>query len=77
MTTRIATLDAILDSRDKPTLNVMLTLDDGGHVSASVPSGASTGELEVRELRDGESIGFSSRLSRTVWENAIGMASSR
>jgi len=53
---KIATLDAIeiLDSRGNPTLRVSIELTDGLRVVASVPSGASTGENEVRELRDGD-----------------------
>jgi enolase len=44
----------ILDSRGNPTIRVFVTLDDGICVSASVPSGASTGEHEAVELRDGD-----------------------
>jgi enolase len=44
----------ILDSRGNPTVRVLLTLSDGQTVSASVPSGASTGEHEAVELRDGD-----------------------
>ncbi len=44
----------ILDSRGNPTVRVHLTLNDGTAVSASVPSGASTGENEAVELRDGD-----------------------
>jgi enolase len=44
----------ILDSRGNPTLRVMVTLDNGIVASASVPSGASTGENEAVELRDGD-----------------------
>jgi enolase len=44
----------ILDSRGNPTLRAFVTLDDGTKVSASVPSGASTGENEAVELRDGD-----------------------
>lgn len=42
----------ILDSRGNPTVRVHVTLDDGVTASASVPSGASTGENEALELRD-------------------------
>lgn len=42
----------ILDSRGKPTLQVVLTTDEGIVAQASVPSGASTGEHEALELRD-------------------------
>lgn len=44
----------ILDSRGNPTLRVILALDNGLEASASVPSGASTGENEAVELRDGD-----------------------
>ncbi len=44
----------ILDSRGNPTIRVHLGLDDGTRVQASVPSGASTGENEAVELRDGD-----------------------
>jgi enolase len=44
----------ILDSRGNPTVRVQLTLDNGVKASASVPSGASTGENEALELRDGD-----------------------
>ncbi|MGB3212158.1 MAG: phosphopyruvate hydratase [Desulforhopalus sp.] len=43
----------ILDSRGNPTVRVFVELNDGTKVSASVPSGASTGENEAIELRDG------------------------
>ncbi|MCU0557676.1 MAG: phosphopyruvate hydratase [Desulfobacterales bacterium] len=44
----------ILDSRGNPTVRVFCSLDNGIRVSASVPSGASTGENEAVELRDGD-----------------------
>ena len=44
----------ILDSRGNPTLRVFVTLDNGVCAAASVPSGASTGENEAVELRDGD-----------------------
>ncbi len=44
----------ILDSRGNPTIRVFVELDSGARVSASVPSGASTGENEAVELRDGD-----------------------
>jgi enolase len=53
---RIATLTAheILDSRGWPTIKVTATLAGGVVASASVPSGASTGQFEAHELRDGD-----------------------
>lgn len=44
----------ILDSRANPTLEVTVTLKDGITGSAAVPSGASTGQYEAHELRDGD-----------------------
>ena len=44
----------ILDSRGDPTVEVDIVLDDGAVGRAAVPSGASTGEHEARELRDGD-----------------------
>ena len=44
----------ILDSRGNPTVEVNLTLEDGTEARAAVPSGASTGEREACELRDGD-----------------------
>jgi enolase len=44
----------ILDSRGNPTVEVDVTLEDGGMGRAAVPSGASTGAHEAVELRDGD-----------------------
>lgn len=44
----------ILDSRGNPTVEVEVQLDDGAMGRAAVPSGASTGENEAVELRDGD-----------------------
>ncbi|TVR66577.1 MAG: phosphopyruvate hydratase [Candidatus Competibacteraceae bacterium] len=56
MKIRIDSIDAleILDSRGNPTVRVNVHLDNGIVGTASVPSGASTGENEAVELRDGE-----------------------
>jgi enolase len=43
----------ILDSRGNPTVEVEVGLRSGAHGHAAVPSGASTGEFEATELRDG------------------------
>ncbi len=55
----MATIDAvgareILDSRGNPTIEVEVALDDGTIARAAVPSGASTGQFEAAELRDGD-----------------------
>ena len=44
----------VLDSRGNPTVEVEVTLDSGVYGRAIVPSGASTGEREALELRDGD-----------------------
>ncbi len=44
----------ILDSRGNPTVEAEVCLEGGAHGRASVPSGASTGEHEACELRDGD-----------------------
>ncbi|MCK4578636.1 MAG: phosphopyruvate hydratase, partial [Candidatus Marinimicrobia bacterium] len=48
----------VLDSRGNPTVEVEAFLDDGSHGRAIVPSGASTGEHEAVELRDGDKARF-------------------
>jgi enolase 1/2/3 len=51
--TKIAAQE-VLDSRGNPTVEGQVVLDDGTQASAIVPSGASTGEKEATELRDGD-----------------------
>ena len=48
----------ILDSRGNPTIEVDVNLSDGSFGRAAVPSGASTGEHEAVELRDGDKTRF-------------------
>jgi enolase len=48
----------ILDSRGNPTLEAEVGLTGGGQGRAAVPSGASTGEHEAVELRDGDKARF-------------------
>lgn len=48
----------ILDSRGNPTVEVEVYLEDGFQGRASVPSGASTGEHEAVELRDGDALRY-------------------
>ena len=54
---KIAAIHArqILDSRGNPTVEAEVTLESGAFGRAAVPSGASTGEFEATELRDGGS----------------------
>jgi enolase len=56
----------ILDSRGNPTVEVELALASGAHGRAAVPSGASTGEFEATELRDGGSDWGGKGVSRAV-----------
>jgi enolase len=56
MTSRIELVQArqILDSRGNPTVEVEVVLESGAAGRAAVPSGASTGQFEAVELRDGD-----------------------
>ncbi|MCC7086900.1 MAG: phosphopyruvate hydratase [Pirellulales bacterium] len=51
---KLLTAREILDSRGRPTIEATCQLVGGVTASASVPSGASTGAAEARELRDGD-----------------------
>ena len=46
----------IMDSRGNPTIEAEVILEDGTTGRAAVPSGASTGENEAVELRDGDKL---------------------
>jgi enolase len=61
----------ILDSRGNPTVEVELSLRSGSWGRAAVPSGASTGEFEATELRDGGSDWMGKGVTRAV-ENVNG-----
>jgi enolase len=61
----------ILDSRGNPTVEVELSLRSGAWGRAAVPSGASTGEFEATELRDGGDRWMGKGVSRAV-ENVNG-----
>ncbi|MFB3126387.1 MAG: phosphopyruvate hydratase [Candidatus Acidiferrales bacterium] len=69
--TKIATVRAreILDSRGNPTVEADVSLTGGGFGRASVPSGASTGEHEALELRDGDKSRYLGRGVRKAVEN--------
>ena len=56
----------ILDSRGNPTVEVDVWLHSGSHGRAAVPSGASTGEFEAVELRDGDSAWGGKGVERAV-----------
>ncbi len=59
----------ILDSRGNPTVEVEVTLADGTTGRAAVPSGASTGQFEAVELRDGEKERYGGKGVRRAVEN--------
>ena len=61
----------ILDSRGNPTVEVELSLRSGAWGRAAVPSGASTGEFEATELRDGGSDWMGKGVTQAV-ENVNG-----
>jgi len=56
----------VLDSRGNPTVEVEVVLEDGTKGRAAVPSGASTGEYEAIELRDGGRKWMGKGVSRAV-----------
>ena len=58
--TKVESLE-ILDSRGYPTVEANITLEDGTQARAMVPSGASTGEREAVELRDGDKNRYSGK----------------
>ncbi|MEN6297715.1 MAG: phosphopyruvate hydratase, partial [Rectinema sp.] len=59
----------ILDSRGNPTIEVDVVLEDGTLGRAAVPSGASTGEYEAVELRDGDKKRYQGKGVLTAVEN--------
>ena len=71
--TRIASIHAleILDSRGNPTVRVQLGLDNGVVATSSVPSGASTGENEAVELRDGDKTRYGGKGVRKAVANVV------
>ena len=62
----------ILDSRGNPTVEVDVTLESGAFGRAGVPSGASTGEREALELRDGDKSRYLGKGVRKAVENVNG-----
>jgi enolase len=62
----------VLDSRGNPTVEVEVVLEDGAIGRASVPSGASTGEREALELRDGDMARYLGRGVRKAVSNVNG-----
>ena len=70
---KIGSLDAleVLDSRGNPTVEVDITLEDGTQARAMVPSGASTGEKEATELRDGDKKRYGGKGVKKAVENVV------
>ena len=62
----------ILDSRGNPTVEVDVTLDGGVRGRAAVPSGASTGQREALELRDGDKTRYLGKGVRNAVRNVNG-----
>ncbi len=62
----------ILDSRGNPTVEVDVTMADGAFGRAAVPSGASTGEREALELRDGDTGRYGGKGVRKAVANVNG-----
>ena len=62
----------IIDSRGNPTVEVDVILESGAAGRAAVPSGASTGEREALELRDGDASRYSGKGVRTAVANVNG-----
>jgi enolase len=60
----------VLDSRGNPTVEAMVVLEDGTKATAIVPSGASTGEKEAVELRDGDKSRYGGKGVLKAVENA-------
>lgn len=61
----------ILDSRGNPTVEVDVTLESGVVGRAAVPSGASTGEYEAVELRDGDKKNYGGKSVEVAVQNII------
>src|SRR4030095_11563192 len=63
----------ILDSRGNPTIEVDVRLESGALGRAAVPSGASTGEHEAGELRDGDQKRYGGKGVRQAVANVNGI----
>src|SRR5881397_95551 len=61
----------ILDSRGNPTVEVDVILESGAEGRFAVPSGASTGEHEALELRDGDNKRYGGKGVLTAVENVV------
>ena len=62
----------VLDSRGNPTIEVTCVLESGARGTAIVPSGASTGSFEAKELRDGDADRFGGKGVLRAVENVGG-----
>jgi enolase len=71
----------VLDSRGNPTVEAVVVLEGGAHGQAIVPSGASTGEHEAVELRDGDKARYGGKgvlkavenVNTTIAQNVVGL----
>ncbi len=63
----------ILDSRGNPTVEAEVTLNDGTVARGTAPSGASTGEFEALELRDGDKERYGGKGTTKAVENINGL----
>ncbi len=61
----------VLDSRGNPTVEADVILEDGSYGRAAVPSGASTGENEALELRDGDKSIYLGKSVNTAVDNVL------
>src|ERR1700747_1224592 len=71
MSTKITRVHArqVIDSRGNPTVEADVTVAGGARGRAAVPSGASTGEHEAVELRDGDKSRYVGKGTRNAVEN--------
>jgi enolase len=67
----------IIDSRGNPTVEAVVELEDGASGMAAVPSGASTGEHEAVELRDGDPSRYGGKGVRRAVSNVNGEIADR
>ncbi|MGB2601463.1 MAG: phosphopyruvate hydratase [Candidatus Omnitrophota bacterium] len=79
MSTKIKEVKAreIMDSRGNPTVEVDVLLEDGSFGRAAVPSGASTGEHEAVELRDGDKTRYMGKGVTKAVDNVNGEIASK
>ena len=67
----------IIDSRGNPTVEAQVTLTDGTVAPGAAPSGASTGEFEALELRDGDKTRYQGKGVQKAVANINGVINDR